>query len=310
MTCCYCKANAKKSGKFGPQKTQRYRCLNCGKTFSDSGPLDDMRIPFEKAIQIVNFLVEGVGINASARLAGVNKRTVLSVLALAGERCEKLMDEKLRGLRIDDVQCDEIWGIVQKKQNHIRPTEDPTQVGDFYTYVAFGRESKLVITSLVGKRNVTSTYAFMRDLSERIEGDVQISTDSFGAYRGAIRIAFGPDVDYGQIVKFYSRKSDGRYSPPEVTAVLKTAISGTPIESKICTSHVERNNLNMRTFMRRLTRLCLGFSKKVENLKYAVSLFFAFYNFCRVHGTLKTTPAVAAGVESKVWTIADLLKAA
>jgi hypothetical protein len=151
----------------------------------------------------------------------------------------------------------------------------------------------------------------MVDLSERIiSSDLQISTDSFGAYRGAVRRAFGPEIDYGQIYKIYARKSDGRYSPPACIGAVRTAISGAPIESKICTSHVERSNLTMRTFMRRLTRLCLGFSKKVENLKAPVSVYFAWYNFVHVHGSLKTTPAVAAGITSKPWTLAELLKAA
>jgi hypothetical protein len=185
------------------------------------------------------------------------------------------------------------------------------RVGDFYTYVAMERSTKLVICSLVGKRNVSSTVDFIGDLSERIiPNDLQISTDSFGAYRGAIRWAFGPEIDYGQIIKVYARKSDGRYSPPPCIAAIRKPVSGTPIESKICTSHVERGNLNMRTFLRRMTRLCLGFSKKLENLKAAVALYFAWSNFVRVHATIKTTPAIASGLTDHVWTLEELLRAA
>lgn len=311
MTCHFCKANVKKFGKFGPKKIQRYRCLECGKTFSDEQdrPLDDMRITVEQATQVVSLLVEGVGINAAARLTGLNKRTVLSILALAGERCAKVMDEKMRDLSVSDVQCDEIWTFVGKKQNHLGPKDDADRLGDFYTFAAIDRTSKLIISSLVGKRNVTCTFDFISDLANRITGDVQLSTDSFGAYRGAIRRAFGPEINYGQIYKIYARKSDGRYSPPACIGAVRTAISGAPIESKICTSHIERSNLSMRTFMRRLTRLCLGFSKKLENLKAAVALYFAWYNFGRVHGSLRVTPAMEAGVTDHIWTVSELLMA-
>jgi transposase-like protein/IS1 family transposase len=312
VTCHYCQASAKKFGKFGPKKIQRYRCLQCGKTFSaeQEKPLDDMRVDLDKAVQVINLLVEGVGINAAARIAGVNKRTVLSLLELAGERCSKLMDTRMRNLHIEEIQADEIWGFVQKKAKALRPTDDKALVGDQYTYVALDPNTKLVVTFLVGRRDAPNTVDFMRDLSERVVSDVQISTDSFGAYRAAIRRAFGPQVDYGQQVKVYDRKSDGRNSPPEVVAVLRTPISGTPIESKISTCLVERGNLNMRTFMRRLTRLCLGFSKKLENLKHAVALYFAWSNFCRIHSTIKTSPAVAAGLTDHVWTLEELLRGA
>lgn len=312
MTCCYCKAHAKKAGKFGPNKTQRYRCLHCKKSFSDNGPLDDMRIPFEKAVQIINLLVESTGINAAARIAGVNKRTVLSVLELAGERCEKLMDEKLRNLPLVDIQCDEIYTFVQKKEKRVRANENPLIVGEQYTFVAIDRYSKLVITHLVGKRTAPTTRDFLEDLAGRLTDRPQVSTDAFGAYRLAVRKAFNGDVDHGQIVKIYEKGAHGthRESPPAVEKTIRTAITGEPRKDEICTSHIERCNLTMRTFMRRLTRLCLGFSKKLENLKYAVALYFAWYNFVRVHGSLKTTPAMAAGITNKTWTLAELLKAA
>jgi IS1 family transposase len=149
-------------------------------------------------------------------------------------------------------------GIVEKKNKAIRATESKASIGDQYTYVALDPKTKLVITFRVGKRDIPNTSEFIRDLSERVISDVQISTDSFGAYRGAMRRAFGPEISYGQQVKVHDRKSDGRNSAPEVIAVIRTPISGTPIEAKISTCLVERGNLNMRTFMRRLTRLCLG----------------------------------------------------
>lgn len=156
------------------------------------------------------------------------------------------------------------------------------------------------------------TQHFAADLADRLTERPQISTDAFGAYKLAIRKAFHGDVDHGQIVKIYEKGAHGvhREGPPKVEKTIRTAMTGEPRKDEICTSHVERSNLSMRTFMRRLTRLCLGFSKKLENLKHAVSLYFAWYNFVRIHGTLKTTPAVAAGIANRPWTLAELMGAA
>jgi len=218
MTCHFCKSTAKKFGKYGLKKIQRYRCLECGKTFSDEqeNVLDGMYTDLEKATQVINLLVEGVGINAAARIAKVNKRTVLNLLVIVGERCAKLMDTKLRNLHIEEIQCDEIFGFVEKKNRNIRTTDNAVLVGDQYTYVALDPKTKLVITFRVGKRDVPNTVDFIRDLSERVISDVQISTDSFGAYRGAIRKAFGPEISYGTQTKIYSHKSSARYSPRSV----------------------------------------------------------------------------------------------
>ena len=308
----HCKAHAKKAGKFDPSKTQRYRCLHCKKSFSDAGPLDDMRIPVEKATQILNLLVEGVGINAASRIASVNKRTVFSVLALVGERCEKLMDEKLRNLPLVDIQCDEIRTFVGKKEARVTASDNAALVGDQYTFVSIDRDSKLVINYAVGKRTAPVTQHFTVDLADRLTDRPQISTDSFGAYKLAIRKAFDGHVDDGQVVKIYEKGVHGahREGPPKVEKTIRTTMTGEPRKDEICTSHVERSILSMRTFMQRLARLCLGFSKKVENLKYAVALYFAWYNFVPVHSTLKTTPVVAAGITGMTWTLAELLRAA
>jgi transposase-like protein/IS1 family transposase len=189
MTCHYCQATAKKFGKFGPKKIQRYRCLQCGKTFSQAQdkPLDGMYTSLEKATQILNLLVEGVGINATSRIADVNKETVLKVLVLAGQRCEKLLDSRLRNLRVADIQCDEIWSFVRVKEKHIKPWDNPAFTGDQYTYVAMDPTSKLVITFAVGKRNIPTTEEFIADLSKRIVSYTQVSTDAFGAYQNAER---------------------------------------------------------------------------------------------------------------------------
>jgi IS1 family transposase len=220
------------------------------------------------------------------------------------------MDEKLRALPLTDIQCDEIWTFVGKKEARVKPTDNAAIVGDQYTFVAIDRYSKLVINFAVGKRTAPMTKHFTADLADRLIERPQVSTDSFGAYKLAIRKAFDGHVDHGQIVKIYERGVHGahRESPPRVEKTIRTTMTGEPRKDEICTSHVERSNLSMRTFMRRLTRLCLGFSKKLENLKSAVALYFAWYNFVRVHSTLKTTPAMAAGVTGKAWTLAELLK--
>ena len=221
------------------------------------------------------------------------------------------MDEKLRNLPLIEIQCDEIWTFVGKKEARIRPTDNAVLLGDQFTFVALDRETKLIINFAVGKRTAPMTQHFAADLADRLTERPQVSTDSFGAYKLAIRKAFDGHVDHGQIVKIYQKGEHGahREAPPKVEKTIRTAMTGEPRKDEICTSHVERSNLSMRSFMRRLTRLCLGFSKKLENLKYAVALYFAWYNFVRVHSTLKTTPAVAAGVTDRVWMLSELLTA-
>ena len=312
MTCCYCKANAKKSGKFktsnGP--VQRYQCLNCKKTFKAEGSLGDMRISEEKAVQILNLLVEGVGINATSRLAGVHKKTVLSILSLAGERCERVMDEKIRNVTAKQVQADEIWSFVHCKQKNVREGQDDREIGDQYTWVAIDRDSKLVLSYVIGKRSGNNALALMTDLGARLANRTQLTTDGFAPYVGAVEDAFGADIDFAQLIKIYASPIEerrGRYSPSDCIGAVPTSVTGNPDPEMICTSHVERANLTMRTFIRRMTRLCLGFSKKLENLKAAVAFYFAWYNFVRIHGSLKVTPAMEAGITDHVWTLGELI---
>ena len=309
MTCHFCKSRAKKFGKYGTKRIQRYRCLQCGKTFSEpqDKPLDEMRISPDTAIKIIQLLVEGVGINAVSRIVGVHKQTVLATLALAGQRASELLDRKMRGLHLNQIQCDEIWTFVYCKEKNIRPELGPAVVGDQYVYVSIDRETKLAVNFLVGRRNTENTDRFVADLHGRLDSRVQLSTDGLRMYIPAIDRAFGADVDYGQIVKIYARQGGGHYSPPECIAAVPTPITGNPDPEMICTSHVERSNLSMRTFLRRMTRLCLGFSKKLDNLKYAVALYFAWYNFVRVHSSLSVTPAMEAGVTDHVWNLSELL---
>lgn len=309
MTCCNCNILCKKFGKYGPKKIQRYRCQRCQRTFSDpqEKPLDEMRIPMEKALQALNLLVEGCGIRVTSRITDLHQETVLALLEKAGTRAAALLDSAIRNVKADQIQVDEIWGFVRCKQKNVKG--DDRKVGDQYTFVAIDRKSKLVISHVIGKRDAYHAQKLMDDLTGRLADRAQITTDGFKPYIDAVEWAFGADVDYAQLIKTYAGDEAGRerYSPSECTGAVPVVISGNPDPAMICTSHVERNNLTMRTFLRRLTRLSLGFSKKLENLKHAIALHFAFYNFCRIHKSLRVTPAMEAGIADHVWTLGELL---
>jgi IS1 family transposase len=206
-----------------------------------------------------------------------------------------------------------VWGYVGKKQKRLTPEEKITRpdLGDQYAFVAFDPTTKLVPVFVVGKRDGATTFRFVRELRERIVGRPQLSTDGFRPYIEAVERNFGADIDYAQIEKIYAAENPGpgRYSPPRVTGVEITHITGVPDPSRVCTSYVERNNLTLRMHLRRLTRLTNGFSKKLENLIAALALWLAYYNFCRIHGSLRITPAMAAGVTDRVWELTDLIGA-
>lgn len=264
----------------------------------------------EKKLAVLSALVAGNSIRAVSRMTGVHKTTILRLVSDMGEWCSRLMDQRMRNLRCAEIEADEIWAFVQCKQRRVK-ADDPLarEKGDAYTFVAFDPITKLVPVVQVGKRDAATTDAFVRQLRARIAGRVQISTDAFSPYVEAIERAFGADVDYAQVVKEYAPEDAGRgrYSPPAVVAVDKIRIQGNPRESRVSTSYVERNNLTFRMQMRRFTRLTNGFSKKLANLRAMVSLFVAYYNFCRIHGSLRVTPAMAAGVTDHVWELAELV---
>ena len=267
------------------------------------------RTPLAKRTQIINALVEGNSIRATERMTNTHRDTVMRLMVEVGEGCQKIMDEKMRGLSCKRIQCDEIWSYVRKKQAHLKPGEGP-RAGDFWTWVALDPDTKLVPTYRVSKRSHADGIAFMCDLSERLMNRVQLSSDGLNNYIPAVEESFGADVDYGQIVKFYDSPviGPGRYAPPSVSRVEKTVIVGNPDQRHISTSHVERQNLTMRMQMRRFTRLTNGFSKKLENLKAAVGLHFAHYNFVRQHKSLRITPAMAAGVSDRMWSLEELVE--
>lgn len=262
----------------------------------------------EKQEMAIGALVEGSSIRSVERMTGIHRDTIMRLMVRTGQNCERLLDEKMRHLQCRNIEVDELWCFVGKKQRHRRIIDNP-EFGDQWVFVALDSESKLVPSHIVGKRSAKNAEAFLSDLAGRLDNRVQISSDTLSAYVNAVENAFGSNVDYGQIVKTYEAEplGPGRYSPPEVVGATKIVISGSPDQSRICTSYVERNNLTIRMQQRRFTRLTNAFSKKLENLKAAVALHFAHYNFVRVHSSLRMTPAMAAGVTNRLWTIRDLI---
>jgi IS1 family transposase len=264
----------------------------------------------EKKLAIFSGLVEGCSARSVSRMTGCHLETVLKVLVEIGARCELLLDEKVRGLSCEAVELDELWAFVYKKQGMFKP-EDKSQhpeYGDAYTFVVLDPTTKMVVSYLVGKRDHEHTDRFIADLSRRVDGPVQLSTDGFLAYVSTIQRHFGNRATHAEIVKMYAsiNPGPGRYAPPKVTGVAITERFGIPDRSKVSTSHVERNNWTIRCSVRRFTRLTNAFSKKSENLKAAISLWFAYYNFCRIHGSLRVTPCMQAGITDRVWELKDI----
>jgi transposase-like protein/IS1 family transposase len=313
VTCHYCRTTCKRFGKHR-NGLQRFRCNQCSKTFTEdhNTPLDDMRLPMDKAVSILKLLVEGMSVRSVERVTGVHRDTILNLLVLAGQRCEKLLADTITRLQVRDVECDEMWGYVGMKERakHYAQKDAP-EIGDAYTYVAIERNSKLILAWHLGKRSRQDTLAFIIKLRNATAGKFQLSTDGWTAYPDAIERVFGADINYAQLIKVYKNSRDGeqRYSPAEVADVEVVPRVGMPDYERICTSHVERQNLTMRMHIRRLTRLTNAFSKKWENLNAAVALHFAYYNFCRIHKTLRVTPAMESGIADSAWTIEDLLTA-
>ena len=267
------------------------------------------KLKTKKQETAITGLVEGCSIRSVERMTGIHRDTIMRLLLKVGAGCEKLMDEQMRNLSCQHVQIDEIWGFVKKKQRHITENDNPLEVGDTWTFVAIDSDSKLIPSYRIGKRTAPEATAFLNDLASRLTNRVQLSSDSLRAYVEACEHAFGPNVDYGQIVKSYEadQVGPGRYSPPHVISTSRRRITGNPRYEYISTSHVERQNLSLRMSCRRLTRLTNAFSKKLDNFKAAIALYFAHYNFCRVHQSPRVTPAMQAGIANHVWTVEELV---
>jgi IS1 family transposase len=262
-----------------------------------------------KQAQVIAALVEGNSVNATVRMTGVAKNTILKLLTSLGTACIEYQDKNLRNLKCKRIQCDEIWQFCYAKEKNV-PDEMQGKfgVGGVWTWVAIDADTKLVPSYMLGNRDAETAHAFISDLAARLANRVQLTTDGLGVYLGAVEGAFGADVDYAMLIKVYgASQEEVRYSPAECLGCETKVISGFPKTQHISTSFVERQNLTMRMGMRRFTRLTNGFSKKIENHFYAVAIHFMHYNFCRVHKTLRVTPAMEAGIADHVWTIEELL---
>jgi len=267
----------------------------------------------DKQIAVIGALAEGSSIRSIERIIGVHRDTIMRLGVRVGQGCAGLLNAKMRHLPCRYLQFDEVWGFIGKKERHLRIDDDP-QYGDVWTFCAIDAETKLVPAFKVGKRDLATAKAFVSDLHGRLANRVQISSDALRAYVDAIEQSFGADVDFGQIVKTYehdySQHPEYKYSAPTFVAVDKRAVTGSPDMDLVSTSYIERLNATTRLHMRRLTRLTLAFSKKLENFQAAVALHFAYYNLVKRHGTLRCTPAMAAGIEREFWSVGDLVEAA
>ncbi len=312
MSCPTCGG---KTQRFGTHRNglRRFRCPQCKKTYTEAHTLTlgEMYVSQERAIMALKLLVEGNSIRSTMRITGLDQNTIMKMLVLAGERCEKLMGRLIVNVTVTDVEADEIWGYVGKKESHKTPPEaHDNSIGDAYCFVGIDRKSKLVLNFALGRRDQTTTDVFIEGLRQATAPQrFQITTDGFAPYVSAITTTPSDRCDFAQLIKVYGQPvgEEHRYSPPEVLEALPKPIMGDPDKRMICTSHVERQNLTIRMQMRRMTRLTNAFSKKWENLWSAYCLHFAFYNFCRIHKSLRITPAMEAGITNRVWELGELL---
>jgi transposase-like protein/IS1 family transposase len=302
MVCHNCEALAKKHGR-DRKGLQRYKCSPCNRTFTEyqDKPLDGMYLPLDKAVQIISMLLEGMSVRSIERLTGVEKHTILKLLVLAGNKADRLLNDKIRGLKVEDVQADELWAFVRMKDRtkHKLAIENE-RIGSCYTFVGIEANTKLVLAWQMGHRDFPNTIAFVEKLNRATSGQFQLSTDGMPAYRDAVVFNYelAERVDFAQLTKIYESGYDTnptakRYSPTKFIKAIPKIVWGRPDMDKLCTSHVERMNLNIRTGVKRFARLTLSFSKKWENLHAMTALYFAFYNFVRPHTSLSGATPVS-----------------
>lgn len=272
------------------------------------------KLSLETRVQMLTLLVEGNSMRSVSRICDVSFNTVAKLLADAGETCLLLHDERVRGVKAQRVQCDEIWSFCYAKNKNVEKAKAaPDQAGDVWTWTALDADSKLMISYFVGDRSAQSARVLLYDLAGRVTDRIQLTTDGFHSYLPAAEGAFGADVDYAMLEKVYGLDKgakytpERKYSPPECIGARKRVIQGDPDMKHVSTSYVERSNLSIRMQNRRFTRLTNAFSKKFQSHVHALGLYFAFYNFCRIHKTLRVTPAMAAGITDKLWTLDDIV---
>jgi IS1 family transposase len=264
-----------------------------------------------KRTSVIAALVEGVSINSTCRMTGVAKHTVLKLLKDMGCVCAAYHHANVRNLRVRRLQCDEIWQFIGAKMKNTRPEKIAQGWGDVWTWTAIDADTKLIVSYMVGQRGAETAHPFMQDVASRVSTRIQLTTDGHRVYADAVESAFGADIDYAMLVKIYGTSNDSpesRYSPATCIGCRTGVLNGNPDPRHISTSFVERQNLSMRMGMRRFTRLTNGFSKKLENHGHMVALYFMHYNFCKIHQTLRVTPAMEAGLTDHVWSIGEMIE--
>jgi transposase-like protein/IS1 family transposase len=309
MLCRVCGAEAQRYG-CTASGSQRYRCASCAKTFVDESTraLDGRRVAPEKMTLAFRLLLEGNSIRALERTLKINRNTIMWAMVDAGEKCHAFFEKIVQNVPVDDVQCDEVWGFVGMKEKTRLRLNRPEEFGDVWCFTALERTTKMILTYHVGKRTPSDTATFADNLYRATRGRFQLTTDGYTPYRTAIPAILGGRADFATLVKVYGdSEDDRRYSCGVVIDTIKRTIMGAPDEDRICTSHVERSNKTLRMGIRRLTRLTDAHSKKWANHEAAMALFFTYYNFCRVHGTIKMTPAQKAGLTAETWSLDRLL---
>jgi IS1 family transposase/transposase-like protein len=313
MNCSVCSIRCQRFGKHR-NGLRRFRCPICRKTYTEEHEwlFAPMIVPEDKALIAIQLLIEGTSVRTVERVTQLHRDTILRLLVLAGERCIALMDTQMRNLRCKHIQADELWSYIFKKQRNVK-VEDPDEFGDAWVFVAMDAETKLIPAYAVGRRDRETTYQFLADLRDRLaeEHRFQITTDGFVFYRKGVEDVFAGQADFAQMIKLYGdygqHDAAGRYSPsPMIETIIKIR-DGRPDPRHISTSYIERQNLTIRMAIRRFTRLTNAFSKKLDNHKAACALHFAYYNFCRIHRSLRVTPAMEAGLTDHIWTIRELL---
>jgi transposase-like protein/IS1 family transposase len=313
MVISVCQHNSRKKHGKDRNGNQRYRCLLCQKTFIEQAPrpLGDMRISMKDAAFALNLLLEGMSIRAASRLTGLKANTICDLILVVGENCQRFLSRTVHGVEAKDIQCDEIWSFVRMKERQRKAGNFTGEEGDSWTFFAIDRNTKLILAHHVGQRDSHTCDMFLRKLYNATAGRCQISTDGLASYTLGVPFTFKGDVDFGQLVKSYRNTSTvGRYSPAKIIRAEKKAVYGRPDPERVCTSHIERANLTVRMQVRRFTRLTNAHSKSLRHHKAMQALFVAWYNFARKHETIKQTPAMAAGLAQKPWTIRQLIERA
>jgi transposase-like protein/IS1 family transposase len=310
MTCEACEVICQRFGKHR-NGLRRFRCPVCHKSYTEAHKpaLEGSYIPTERILLALRLMVEGNSLRSTQRITNLDINTLMKILVKAGEKCAALIGRLIVNIPVRNVEVDEIWSFVNKKQKALESGDDPT-FGDAWTFVALGADTKLVLNVTLGRRDQTTTNAFIEGLRSATSSQpFQLTSDGFSTYKFAVETTLSDRVDYATLTKVYRATPEGerRYSPAEVVSTEVVLVSGNPDPRRVCTSHVERQNLSIRMGLRRFTRLTNASSKKFDNHWAALCLWFAYYNFCRVHKSLRVTPAMEAGITDHVWEIEELL---